>query len=101
VKKTKIPAFRSEVEEARWWDANRGKLDRAFVKSVRAGSAKRMTRADLLKRVASSRAVSIRLPETDLARMRRLATKKGLPYQTYMKSLLHEALDREEKSRAK
>lgn len=39
--------------------------------------------------------LSIRLPEPDIALAQRLAHSKGLPYQTYIKSLLHEALDRE------
>lgn len=42
-----------------------------------------------------SRLLSIRLPETDIALAQRLAGSKGLPYQTYIKSLLHEALERE------
>jgi len=35
------------------------------------------------------------LPEPDIALAQRLAESKGLPYQTYIKSLLHEALERE------
>src|SRR5271169_2650047 len=42
-----------------------------------------------------SRLLSIRLPEPDIALAQRLAGSKGLPYQTYIKSLLHEALERE------
>jgi uncharacterized protein (DUF4415 family) len=42
-----------------------------------------------------SRLLSIRLPEPDIALARRLAHAKGLPYQTYIKSLLHEALEHE------
>jgi hypothetical protein len=42
-----------------------------------------------------SRLLSIRLPEPDIALAQRLAESKGLPYQTYIKSLLHEALQRE------
>jgi hypothetical protein len=42
-----------------------------------------------------SRLLSIRLPEPDIALAQRLAAAKGLPYQTYIKSLLHEALERE------
>ncbi|HEY7391716.1 MAG TPA: hypothetical protein VH640_24585 [Bryobacteraceae bacterium] len=45
-----------------------------------------------------SRLVSIRLPEPDLALAQKLAAAKGLPYQTYIKSLLHEALERERMS---
>ena len=42
-----------------------------------------------------SRLLSIRRPEPDIALAQRLAATKGLPYQTYIKSLLHEALARE------
>jgi len=45
-----------------------------------------------------SRLLSIRLPEPDIALAQRLAGAKGLPYQTYIKSLLHEALERERAS---
>ena len=42
-----------------------------------------------------SRLLSIRLPEPDIALAQRLAESKGLPYQTYIKSLLQEVLERE------
>ena len=42
-----------------------------------------------------SRLLSIRLPEPDIALAQELAESKGLPYQTYIKSLLHKALERE------
>ena len=41
------------------------------------------------------RAISIRLPEPDIALAQDLAGRKGLPYQTYIKQLLHDALIRE------
>jgi len=41
--------------------------------------------------------VALRIPEADLALARRQAEKKGLPYQTYIKSLLHETLTAREK----
>ena len=40
-----------------------------------------------------------RVPADDLDRARRVAERKGLPYQTYMKLLLREGLNREEKTR--
>jgi hypothetical protein len=43
-------------------------------------------------------AVSIRIAQSDLARARAQAARRGLRYQTYLKMLLHEALDREEKA---
>jgi predicted DNA binding CopG/RHH family protein len=45
-----------------------------------------------------TRAISIRLPEPDIALAQDLAGRKGLPYQTYIKQLLHDALDRESRT---
>jgi predicted DNA binding CopG/RHH family protein len=39
-----------------------------------------------------TRQISIRLSDADLAEAQRLAEAKGLPYQTYIKMLLHEAI---------
>jgi len=44
-----------------------------------------------------TRQISIRLAAADLVKASRLAAAKGLPYQTYIKSLLHEALEAESK----
>ena len=44
---------------------------------------------------AVTRPVTIRLNATDLLAARAISKKKGLPYQTYIKMLLHEALERE------
>ena len=41
------------------------------------------------------RAISIRLPAHDIALAQQLAGEKGMPYQTYIKQLLHDALNRE------
>lgn len=39
--------------------------------------------------------ISIRLPAPDIAAAQKLARKKGVPYLTYIKTLLHDALQRE------
>jgi predicted DNA binding CopG/RHH family protein len=44
--------------------------------------------------------ISLRVAEADLAMARRQAEQKGLPYQTYIKSLLHETLADREKRKA-
>jgi predicted DNA binding CopG/RHH family protein len=41
--------------------------------------------------------VALRIPQADLALARKQAEEKGLPYQTYIKSLLHETLVKREK----
>jgi len=100
MKKREVPAFQSESEEARWWYAHRDELDLGFEQAAQSGTLKKVSRAEILKRLSGTRVVSIRLPEGDLAKLRRLAVEKGLPYQTYLKSLLHEGIRREEKRRA-
>jgi hypothetical protein len=47
------------------------------------------------KEKAKLKPVTIRMPPYDLEAARRLAAEKGLPYQTYIKVLLREALRRE------
>jgi predicted DNA binding CopG/RHH family protein len=41
-----------------------------------------------------TQAVSIRVPVADLARIKTLAARKGIGYQTMAKVLLHEAVER-------
>jgi predicted DNA binding CopG/RHH family protein len=89
-----IPAFASEAEEADWWCKNRARLDKDLVEAAKKGELKRLDKATLKARLAASKArvVSIRLPENDIELARQQAAQKGLPYQTYIKSLLHQAL---------
>ena len=101
-KKRVVPAFATEAQEAAWWYKNRAKLDRDLLEAARTGELKVLDRKTLTARVARSKAakvVSIRLPESDLELARLQAAKKGLPYQTYIKSLLHQALEEQAKAR--
>ena len=102
-KKRTVPAFATEAEEAQWWYRNRKDLDKDLLPhAARSGKLKLLDRKTLLERAARSRAakvIGIRLPESDLALARLQAAKKGLPYQTYIKSLLHQALQQESKPR--
>jgi len=94
----KIPTFRSEAEEAQWWYKNRARLDKDLLKAAKQGELKRLDRRTLEARLAASKArmVSIRLPEADIQLARRQAAERGLPYQTYIKSLLHQSLHQAE-----
>jgi predicted DNA binding CopG/RHH family protein len=42
-----------------------------------------------------SQAINIRLPGQGLELAKRIAEKKGMPYQTYLKSLIHQGLEKE------
>ncbi|HLJ48300.1 MAG TPA: hypothetical protein VKU01_19935 [Bryobacteraceae bacterium] len=93
-KRHEIAVFESETEEAEWWYKNREELDKDFDEAAKEGSLKHLNDSTLKARLAASksRVVSIRLPEADIELARQQATDRGLPYQTYIKSVLHQAL---------
>src|SRR4051812_34249861 len=92
-----MPVFKSESDEADWWASGEG---RGFVKQKSAESMskeKKSVGSPLVARLnrTGSVQIALRLPETDLAQARRIATRKGIGYQTLLKMLLHEGLQRE------
>jgi predicted DNA binding CopG/RHH family protein len=78
------PTFHSEAEEAEWWDRHQDLIADLLLKHGRRGA-------------VPTKNVSVRLPVTDIERARMLAEKRGVGYQTLIKTLLHEALKRESK----
>jgi len=100
-----VPAFATEAEEADWWYENRKIHDKQFRAALKSGEAQVLTKERLLERIARSKktpaqVVALRIPREDLALARKQAEEKGLPYQTYIKSLLHETLAARERRRA-
>jgi predicted DNA binding CopG/RHH family protein len=84
-----VPKFRSEAEEVKWHDrTHEAVLDFALEHGLKG------------KRPAPgvARPTSIRLRPEDIERARKLAARRGLGYQTYLKMLLHEALEKEERA---
>lgn len=80
-----MPEFRSEAEEARWWDRHQDLIVDLLLKHGRRGA-------------VPTKSVSVRLPVTDIERARKLAEKRGVGYQTVIKTLLHEALKKESRT---
>ena len=78
------PEFRSEAGEAEWWDRHRDLIADLLLKHGRRGA-------------VPTKSISVRLPVTDIERARKLAGKRGVGYQTLIKTLLHEALRKESK----
>jgi predicted DNA binding CopG/RHH family protein len=78
------PEFRSEAEEAEWWDRHQDLIADLLLKHGRRG--------------VPTKSISVRLPVTDIERARKLAEKRGVGYQTVIKTLLHEALKRESRT---
>lgn len=86
-KATRIPKFKSEAEEAAWWDSHPDFVADLFEEAAKEGK--------IMRGVPKSRSVTIRIRTQDVEAARKLAERKGLPYQTYIKMLLHQALERE------
>lgn len=84
-----VPAFKSEAEEAAWWDANPDFATEVLARAKTEGK---------LKRLPPTMSISIRFPPGDIARARRVAERKGIRYQTLVKMLVHEGLNREEQA---
>src|SRR5947208_2600464 len=101
-KKSAIPKFKSEAEEAKWWYEHREETTRAMADAVAKG--RTTTLPKILERakrkIGPTPTVSIRIDPADLSRARIFSSRKGLHYQTYLKMLLHEALAKEEKRQA-
>ena len=89
----RTPRFRSEREEAEWWDAHPEVITALFLKAQKEGKIKRLPVVR-----GATRSVTIRVPIADIEAAREIAEKRGLPYQTYIKGLLHQALERERKA---
>ncbi|MBI4460629.1 MAG: hypothetical protein HY648_11295 [Acidobacteria bacterium] len=104
-KPLKVPKFRSESEEADWWASAAG---RAYVKRKSSEARSKATKFEgsrLLRnhsaklKKKSSVQIALRLPETDLAQARKIAERKGVGYQTFLKMLVREGLLREARRR--
>ena len=96
-----IPRFQSEEEEAQWWSDHRGETALWLERAVAEGRTSNL--AGILEKKRRSGAtptVSIRIDPADLSRARVQAERRGLRYQTYLKMVLHEALEREDRQQA-
>ena len=85
-KQVAIPKFRTEAEEAEWWDAHPEVATAIMKRAIKSGKA---------KRAVPLKTITMRFPVPDIEAAQDLAHQKGLPYQTYIKMLLHEALKKE------
>ena len=95
-----VPKFATEREEAKWWDEHREMVEENLIQAMQDGTTHRGTARRLVQEARASRNITIRMAESDLDLARRQAEEKGLPYQTYIKSLLHEALLKRQRRQA-
>ena len=90
-----VPKFVNEKQEAKWWDDRMDVVEDNLVEAIKTGVARRGGPKRVIQERRESKNITIRVPVVDIERARALAEKRGLAYQTYMKMLLKEALDRE------
>ena len=91
----KIPEFSNEDEEANWWASADG---REFLKQQSAAKAGKNPKGSALVANlagASTVQIALRLSAPALAKAREIAERKGIGYQTLLKMLVHEGLQRE------
>jgi hypothetical protein len=103
-KKKPLPHFESEGDEARWYYAHRHELDDFFgaPRPAEGNLAGRLGLQRTTPRSASARMpseqISVRFPHDDLDALKAIAARKGLGYQTLLKSLVHEFVVKEQRT---
>ena len=108
-KSTSVPRFKSDAEEAGWYATPEGRrqTQREFVRALRAGTIRRSSGLKVAKtdpkvleqlmeqaKESATRAISIRIPITDLERAKRIAGEKGVGYQTVLKQAIRKGLQK-------
>ena len=81
--KTKLPLFKSEAQERKFWETrdSAGLVDWAKAKRVRLPNLK-----------PSTQSISLRLPVHTLERIKSVANARDVPYQSLIKMWLEEKL---------
>jgi predicted DNA binding CopG/RHH family protein len=99
-KSTEPKKFKSEAEEAAWYatPAGRRQTQREYERALRAGaviqSGDQTALTALMEqaKATATRAVSLRVPVTDLERAKSIAEKQGVGYQTVLKQAIRAGL---------
>jgi hypothetical protein len=90
-----VPRFASEREEAEWWEANPDFVLKLF---ERAGANGTLGSGSVKRRLAAqeaAKAEALKLDSADLSLANRLAERKGIERDVYLKDLVHAALLKE------
>jgi hypothetical protein len=92
-----MPVFKNESDEADWWASREGRSFVTRKSAESAGTRKKSEGSPLVAQLnkAASVQIALRLPEGDLAEARKIAARKGIGYQTLLKMLVREGLQRE------
>jgi len=85
-KEKKIPRFRTEKEERKFW-ASHDSSDYVDWRKAR--------RAKFPELKPSEKSISIRMPEFLIEELKVLSNKRGIPYQSLLKEFLAERIEKE------
>jgi hypothetical protein len=90
--KSKGKRFASQAKEAAWWKASEGAIVGAFEKAMSEGYAGPCT----VVVTGVSTVTKIRLGSRDVAKGLAQAAERGVPFESHVKTIIHEALRAEE-----
>ena len=90
------PEFKTEQEEADWWDSPDGQA--ASLKLLQDARQNGTLRRRTPARQGQTPTTTIRLDPKDIELAKSQAEQRGLRYQTYLKMLIHQALRQEAKT---
>jgi predicted DNA binding CopG/RHH family protein len=94
--KLAVPKGLSERQEAEWWDAHQEALESNFLEAMENGTIKSGNAERLLREARESEKVS--LARKDIERAKKLSKKRKVDYETFVRNLFHQAVEREEQS---
>jgi len=86
-----VPKFASEADEAKWWFEHQDLMLEDFQSAAAEGT---LGRGTAMRRALEAEAV-IQLDAEDARKAHAAAARKGISYQSYVKALIHEALEKE------
>ncbi len=89
-----VPKGLKEQEEAEWWDAHQEALESNLLEAMENGTIQRGNAERLLREARESEKVS--LARADLERAKKLSEKRKTDYETYVRTVFHQAIEREE-----
>jgi len=95
-----VPKFASETEEAEWWYENRHLVQQEF---TAASAEHRLGRGTLKRRMEETQQnlrveTIIQLDEEDAIKARAAAERRGMQFNSFVKMLVHNALEQDEAS---
>ena len=97
-----VAKFATEAEEADWWYGNRHLVEQEFLKAFENGTIRRGTLKARMQEADRTRAVceNVSLDEPDSARAHAAAERHGMSFESFVRLLVHQGLEREESPQA-